>query len=210
MRIAQDLKRLKYILIVAAFLGYYPAVNLPTNLHTNEVLASEQIISVSANSLPYSFSLPHPGYLSTPSSFYHPGIDLATGLGMPIRPIAPGQIIKVDYGFFGLGHAVIISHPGSFESTYGHMGRIFVRVGDQVSQTTILGEVGLTGRTSGPHTHLEVRKDDHIIDPQTVLPEVPPFPAPSDFIPVGGPDINPEGRIQGEINLRKTLRPDFS
>lgn len=206
--VAKDLQRLKYIFIVVALLGYYPALILPTSLHSSEVLASEQIAKVSSDSLPYSFNLPHPGYLSTPFSSYHPGVDLATGLSMPIHPIAPGQVTRLDYGFFGLGHEIVVSHPGGFESTYGHMGRIFVKLGDKVTENTILGEVGLTGHTSGPHTHLEIRKDSALINPQTVLPEIPPFPAPTDFMPVGGEIL--DSGVQGETNLRKTLRPDFS
>lgn len=189
------------MLIVAALLGYYPAVSLPTTGHSNEVLAAEQISSVSADALPFEFSLPHPGYLSTKFSYYHPGIDIATGLGMPVHPIAPGQITRVDFGFFGLGHEVAISHPGGFESTYGHLGRMFTKIGDNVSQASIIGEVGLTGHTSGPHTHLEVRKDGNLVDPQKVLPTIPSLPTPADFIPTS---------TASESNLRKTLKPDFN
>lgn len=194
--------------MVVALLTFYPAVNLPTNGHQTEVFAAEQIVSVSADSLPFQFSLPHPGYLSTPFSYYHPGVDIATGLSMPVHPVAPGSISTIDYGFFGLGHAIVVSHAGGFESTYGHMGRIFVRAGDQVSQTSILGEVGLTGHTSGPHTHVEIRKDGNLIDPQKVLPSIPPFPSAADFMPVGGYEI-PKVGISGETNFRKTLKPNF-
>lgn len=189
-------------------MGYYPAVNLSTGGYHGEVLAAEQVAEVRSDSLPYTFNLPHPGYLSTPFSYYHKGVDLAAGLGMPIRPIAPGEIIGVDYGFFGLGHEVIISHLGGFQSTYGHMGRIFVKKGNQVSQTSILGEVGLTGYTSGPHTHLEIQKDGRLVDPQTVLPKIPHFPSPLDFQPVGGEEI--QSGSQNKESLHKSLKPDFT
>lgn len=203
----KGIRRLKYILIILAILGYYPTLNLPPKVSGSSVLAAEQLAEVSANSLPYSFTLPHPGYLSTPFSYYHPGIDIATGLGMPIRPIAPGEVIVTDYGFFGLGHEVIVAHPGGFQSTYGHMGRIFTKKGSQVTAATILGEVGLTGQTSGPHTHLEITKDGRYVDPQTVLPAIPPFSSPSDFKPVGG---STQSEPPESDKLHKTLKPDFS
>lgn len=199
----QGFRRLKYIFAVTLLLGYYPTVSLPTNSHTSTILAAEQVAELQADSLPFAFSLPHPGYLSTPFSRYHPGIDIATGLGMPIHPVGPGQVVAVNYGFFGLGHEVIISHSGGFESVYGHMSRIYVKVGNQVTQNSTLGEVGLTGQTSGSHTHLEIRRDGKPIDPQTILPTIPHFPSPMDFQPVGGRGGEP-------TNLRKTLKPDFS
>ena len=196
-------RRFKYILVASLLLGYYPAVNLPTNSHPNTVLAAEQVTELKAGSLPFVFSLPHSGYSSTPFSYYHPGIDLATGLGMPIHPVGPGLVVAVDYGFFGLGHEVIIDHAGGFKSVYGHIGKIFVKVGNPVTKDSILGEVGLTGNTSGPHTHLEIHKDNKPINPQLVLPAIPLFPSTSDFQPVGGVEDEP-------TNLRKSLKPDFS
>lgn len=120
--------------------------------------------------------LPHPGYLSTRFSSYHPGIDIAAGLGMPIHPITDGEVTIVGRDLFGLGNFVEVSHQNGFRSKYAHMGRVFVRVGDKVTEENILGEVGLTGYTSGPHTHLEITRDGKFIDPQALLPEIPDIP----------------------------------
>ena len=96
--------------------------------------------------------LPHIGYLSTKFSNYHPGIDIAIGLSMPIHPINPGVVEDIVYSSFGYGNHVIISHENGFKSLYAHMGRINVKKGDKVTSDNIIGEVGLTGQTSGPHT----------------------------------------------------------
>lgn len=120
--------------------------------------------------------LPHPGYLSTRFSSWHPGIDIATGLGMPIHPIIDGIVSSVGRDFWGLGNFVEVSHENGFKSKYAHMGKIYVKPGQEVRQENILGEVGLTGRTSGPHTHLEVTKDGTFVDPQALLPEIPNMP----------------------------------
>src|SRR5205823_5385158 len=97
--------------------------------------------------LPDSFDLPHPGYLTTPYSSYHPGIDIATGLGMPIHPIGKGTVVDVGFNFWGLGLTVTVDHGQGYKSLYAHMGKIYVNKSQQVSKADILGEVGLTGRT---------------------------------------------------------------
>jgi hypothetical protein len=65
------------------------------------------------------------------------------------------------------------------------MGKIYVKVGQQVSENDILGEVGLTGNTSGPHTHLELSKNGARIDPLPFLPLIRRIPQPQDFIAQG-------------------------
>lgn len=95
---------------------------------------------------------------------------------MPIRPIIKGMVEKVDRDFFGLGNYVLIVHEKGFKSIYAHMGKIFVKAGQEVSSETILGEVGMTGRTSGPHTHLEITQDGKYIDPLLLLPQIPNMP----------------------------------
>ena len=158
------------------FSGYQPTLAIPPIKQTfaRAEFSQEQIIQTSSFKDP--FILPHPGYISTGYSKRHPGLDIATGLGMPIHPINSGKVVAIDYGmFFGLGHSVVVEHEQGIRSTYGHMGRIFVKKNDLVTQNSILGEVGLTGQTSGPHTHLEVTKNGQYTDPQLILPKLPPL-----------------------------------
>lgn len=136
----------------------------------------QQTGEIIASSFPQPVILPHPGYLSTKFSKLHPGVDIATGLGLPIHSITSGKILEVGTDFFGLGNFVIISHDNGFQSKYGHIGKIFVKVGQQVSSDNILGEVGMSGHSSGPHTHLEVTRSGQYLDPQTILPQIPPMP----------------------------------
>lgn len=174
-------KRVVWLIIISYlllnFLGYYPSFSIPP-VKRSFVYAQMQeqkgeIISSSFSKPPV---LPHPGFLSTRFSLYHPGIDIASGLGMPIHPITSGEVFEVGRDIFGLGNYVVVAHENSFKSKYAHMGKVYAKKGQQVTSENILGEVGLTGRTSGPHTHLEVTRNDNPINPQTILPDIPDMP----------------------------------
>ncbi len=164
------------------FLGYYPTFAIPP-LKYSQIEASykttgqEQKAEIIAQSFSKPLILPHPGYLSTRFTSWHPGIDVATGLGMPIHPIIDGKVLEVSRDFFGLGNYVVVTHEKGFQSKYCHMGKIYVKAGDKVTSENILGEVGLTGHTSGPHTHLEITQNGKYVDPQALLPELPDMPA---------------------------------
>lgn len=157
--------------------GYYPVMAFPP-IRQSRALAQnlEQKQEIAAQSFPLPLSLPHQGYLSTKFSRWHPGIDIAASLGTPIHPITSGTVEAVSFSFWGLGNNVTVTHPNGFKSTYGHMGKIFVKPGEQVTSDNILGEVGVSGFTSGPHTHLEIQKDGKFINPLDLLPEIPAMP----------------------------------
>lgn len=167
-------------LILFFFSGYYPAWSFPPikPAHVKALNSSEQSQQILASSFPQPVILPHQGYVSTKFSNWHPGVDIATSLGTPIHPITQGVIKEVNMGFLGYGNHVIISHQNNFTSLYGHMGKIFVKVGQDVTTDTILGEVGLTGFTSGPHTHLEITHDGKYIDPLLLIPQISDIPKP--------------------------------
>lgn len=171
-------KRLTIIsLLISTLLGYYPSFSIPpVKLSGAKAQGLEQKGEILASSFSQALNLPHPGYLSTRFSNYHPGIDIASGLGMPIHPIIKGVVEKVGRDFFGLGNYVLITHEKGFKSTYAHMGKIFVKEGQEVDSETTLGEVGLTGHTSGPHTHLEITQEGKYIDPLPLLPQIPDMP----------------------------------
>lgn len=153
--------------------GYYPVLAFPPVKSANVLAAdNEQRQEIVAASFPQPVSLPHPGYLSAKFSSWHPGVDIATELGMPIHPITAGVVEEVNHGFWGYGNHVAISHTNGFKSLYGHMSKIYVKRDQEVTSENILGEVGLTGRTSGPHTHLEITHEGKYIDPLLILPEI--------------------------------------
>lgn len=176
---------LGFILLILSS-GYQPTFTFPP-LKTAAVQAEEivQTYKIDTQALPIAFQHPHPGYLSTKYSTFHPGIDIATGIGMPIKPIAPGKVTKTEFSLWGLGFMVEIDHGHGYKSIYGHMGRIFVKKDQEVKVTDLLGEVGMTGFTSGPHTHLEVFKEDKTIDPVSILPPLRLEPVAQDFEATG-------------------------
>jgi|WetSurMetagenome_2_1015567.scaffolds.fasta_scaffold27132_5 murein DD-endopeptidase MepM/ murein hydrolase activator NlpD len=132
-------------------------------------------VSISASELSIetqkSFADVLPAYTGISQGFHfgHPGIDITAPLGSKIYPIKAGKVIKVQYLNWDYGHAVWIDNGNNIVSVYGHMGKIFVEEGDVVTTDKVIGEVGITGRTTGPHLHLEIHVDDEPINPQPYL-----------------------------------------
>lgn len=99
----------------------------------------------------------------------HPGIDLATPIGTPVRPIMNGKVIRTETNWFGYGNMIVIAHGADFESLYAHLSKISVNVGDQVTTDNVIGFSGSTGHSTGPHLHLEVHQDGKAINPAPLL-----------------------------------------
>lgn len=118
-----------------------------------------------------SFANVLPAYTGISQGFHygHAGIDLTAPLGSKIYPIKDGVVIKVQYLTWDYGRAVWVDNGNDTVSLYGHMGKMFVIEGDKVTTDKPIGEVGLTGRTTGPHLHLEVIKNKSNINPQPYL-----------------------------------------
>jgi murein DD-endopeptidase MepM/ murein hydrolase activator NlpD len=194
------------VFFLTFFLDYQPVFSWPPLRQNRAYAQVEQTQTVTPQALPFTFQIPHPGYMSTPFSNYHPGIDIATGLGMPIKPIAPGTIIDEGFNFWGLGLNVTVQHSNGYQSIYAHMGKIYVTKGQKVSETDILGEVGMTGHTTGPHTHLEVSKDGAKIDPKLILPELRLQPVLADFTPtVVIPTVKKEPKLP-KLDLKVAIK----
>ena len=99
----------------------------------------------------------------------HSGLDIAASLGSAIRPIAGGKVTAVTEDGRA-GKWVKVEHPDGTSSTYAHMGNQSVKVGDEVGPDTVLGTVGMTGRTTGPHVHLVARDSKGArVDPEKVI-----------------------------------------
>jgi hypothetical protein len=104
---------------------------------------------------------------------FHDGIDIAAALGTPVQAIAAGRVTIA--GRTGDGAVVVeIEHaPGVF-SRYGHLQPdLRVRVGQSVSAGDVVGSIGLTGNTTGPHLHFEIYASGEPVDPLLVLPSMP-------------------------------------
>jgi len=87
---------------------------------------------------------------------YHAGLDLAAPAGTPVRAAAPGRVVGVER-FRVRGLAVILAHGAGVCAIYQHLQRAVVRPGERVAAGALLGAVGSSGLSTGPHLHLEVR-----------------------------------------------------
>lgn len=94
----------------------------------------------------------------------HAGIDIGVGFGTPIGAAAGGIVIHAGW-LGGYGNLVVIDHGGGLSTAYGHQQAIYVRNGQQVGQGQVIGEVGSTGNSTGPHLHFEVRVGGSPVDP---------------------------------------------
>ena len=96
---------------------------------------------------------------------FHAGLDFAAPQGTPIYATADGRITTAGNKGNGFGNHVVIDHGYSYETLYGHMVRVKVRVGQLVKRGEVIGWVGSTGKSTGPHVHYEVHKNGRPIDP---------------------------------------------
>ena len=99
---------------------------------------------------------------------FHSGVDIASSYGQPV--IAPADGIVQFAGFDGgYGRMVVLSHSHSVTTRYGHLSGFAVVAGQSVHRGDIIGYVGLTGRSTGPHLHYEVRINDTPVNPHKYL-----------------------------------------
>jgi murein DD-endopeptidase MepM/ murein hydrolase activator NlpD len=94
----------------------------------------------------------------------HPGIDIGVGYGTPIHAAAAGTVLVASYNG-GYGNLVVLDHGSSIATAYAHQSSIAVTVGQTVSQGEVIGYVGSTGFSTGPHLHFEVRVNGTPVDP---------------------------------------------
>lgn len=99
----------------------------------------------------------------------HKGVDLAAPLGTPVGAIGAGTVVEVG-ATAGAGNFVRIRHSDGFESRYNHLQSASVVDGQAIHQGQQLGAVGSTGRSTGPHLHLELRHDGERVDPAKWVP----------------------------------------
>lgn len=96
---------------------------------------------------------------------FHAGLDFTAPQGTPIYSTANGVAKIAGNAGNGYGNYVVINHGYGYETVYGHMYRVKVRVGERVQRGDIIGYVGSTGKSTGPHCHYEVHKNGQRIDP---------------------------------------------
>ncbi|MDR2562278.1 MAG: peptidoglycan DD-metalloendopeptidase family protein [Holophagales bacterium] len=99
---------------------------------------------------------------------HHSGIDISNGIGTPIQATANGEVTYI--GWLGnYGQTVTIRHTPDLETVYGHLHRVYVRLGQKVVRGQQVGTMGETGRATGPHLHYEIRKKGQAVNPEPYL-----------------------------------------
>lgn len=99
---------------------------------------------------------------------FHPGIDFAGHRGDPVKCTASGRVVFAGKAG-GYGNCIKIRHANNIETWYGHLSKINVKEGQRVTVGDLIGKVGSTGRSTGPHLHYEIRKDGHPVNPKQYL-----------------------------------------
>ena len=107
---------------------------------------------------------PFDGY----SSDYHPGIDIAENYGAPVYASASGYVQRAGW-YGGYGKYIKISHDYGYATAYGHLSSIEISAGDYVSKGQIIGYVGSTGYSTGPHLHFEVLLYGEQVNPRRLM-----------------------------------------
>ena len=98
----------------------------------------------------------------------HQGLDIAAEFGTPVQATADGIVIMAE-SHSGYGNLVAIYHSNGITTRFGHLSKIGVEVGQRVKRGDQIGNVGSTGRSTGPHVHYEIRENDQPVDPQRYL-----------------------------------------
>ncbi|HEY0789340.1 MAG TPA: M23 family metallopeptidase [Thermoanaerobaculia bacterium] len=94
----------------------------------------------------------------------HPAVDISSDVGRAVRSPADGTVIKAEWAN-GYGNVIFISHGYGHSTRYGHLSKFNVKPGDKVKRDQIIGYVGSTGRSTGPHLHYEVRLNNRPVNP---------------------------------------------
>ncbi len=108
---------------------------------------------------------PTNGIITQYPIWYHMAFDIANP-GLPgIMAADTGVVIHTGFDRFGYGNHVIIDHGGGLSTLYGHMTEYYVKIGDRVSRGQVIGKMGSTGRSTGPHLHFETRINNVPVNP---------------------------------------------
>jgi murein DD-endopeptidase MepM/ murein hydrolase activator NlpD len=99
---------------------------------------------------------------------WHNGVDFAGKQGADVVSVAAGVVVHAG-SRYGYGEMVEVNHGGGFSTRYGHHQKLLVKVGDIVKKGQIIGLMGSSGRSTGPHVHFEVYKNGRAVDPSSYI-----------------------------------------
>lgn len=116
------------------------------------------------------FIWPTSGDLAQYFTWYHPALDISNLGGGPIRAADSGTVTVAGWpDNYGYGNRIEVDHGNGYKTLYAHLSAIYVSVGQKVSQGDVIGAMGSTGRSSGVHLHVEIRKDGTPLNPLSLL-----------------------------------------
>jgi len=104
------------------------------------------------------------GYRRSPWRGFHAGVDINAYYGAPVRATAPGTVVETGWKT-GYGKSVVLEHGFGISTLYAHNSRIAVVAGQKVRKGQVIAYVGMTGYSTGPHCHYEVRKNGYAVNP---------------------------------------------
>ena len=119
---------------------------------------------------PFSMAKPIDGPVSQGYTRYHRALDITSPVGTGIKPVGPGIVEFAGFRADGRGNVVIVDHGNGLKTLYAHMGKINVGIGNNVTPSVVLGTIGMTGKTTGPHVHFEVYDKGAQVNPTNLLP----------------------------------------
>lgn len=105
----------------------------------------------------------------------HKGLDIAAPMGKKIYTVEDGIVKRSYYSTSSYGNVIFIEHPNGYETVYAHLSKRLVKEGDKIKKGQIIGEIGSTGRSTGPHLHFEIHNGewnpsrDNAVNPLSVL-----------------------------------------
>lgn len=153
----------------AASGGFWPVSSrtVPAGASLARYTLPERLVQPTAGTLSSGF-----GFRENPvngEDDFHAGIDIAAARGTPVVCALDGQVVKTGVNALR-GNYAVVHHRGGLQTLYQHLDCIFVRAGQRLARGELLGTVGSTGLTTGPHLHFELIVDDLRVDPLAQFP----------------------------------------
>ncbi len=167
-----EFKKIKQALGILMLFSVFSMAVLPMTINAVQASFEANQTEISVKEIPLetlnSVRLPLDSFSLTQGfSFFHPGLDLAASKGTPVYAVMEGTVEAVKTDRWAYGNHVIIDHGNGMKTLYAHLAKIEVKEGEKVTNDSIIGLVGSTGWSTGPHLHLQVSQEDRAVNPKS-------------------------------------------